>query len=295
MTSKRRDDVLVGLLLLVATAIGLGGTIWIARGGLSKGYPMYARFPWGAGLKQGQAVLLGGVQIGFVDDVKLIPDGTITVTMRLQKEHQVPMGTTASVRPSGIFGDQLIALEPEIGRDGYMSMGDTIPVGHGTPGTEELLTKGDSLAANAIALTDEARNQFVTDGGMKEVRHMVTDLARLVAQLSAVTVAQSAELTRTHEQLRHTLASIDSAKVDSSVTNLRAMTAGFERLSQELRETNHRVQAVVDKVTDGNGTAGRLVNDPAVYARVDTLLARIDSLVMDIKQNPRKYVNIRIF
>ncbi len=73
------------------------------------------------------------------------------------------------------------------------------------------------------------------------------------------------------------------------------MTAGFERLSQELRETNHRVQAVVDKVTDGNGTAGRLVNDPAVYARVDTLLARIDSLVMDIKQNPRKYVNIRIF
>src|SRR5512140_1362895 len=110
MTTKRRDEVLVGLLLMAAIAIGLGGTIWIARGGLSKGYSMYSRFPWGAGLKPGQPVLLAGVQVGFVDQVKLIPDGTITVTFQVQNEFQIPEGTTAAVEPNGIFGDQLIAL-----------------------------------------------------------------------------------------------------------------------------------------------------------------------------------------
>ena len=55
---KRRDELLVGLLLLVAVALALGGTIWIARGGLKRGYPMYSQFPWGAGLKPGQQVLL---------------------------------------------------------------------------------------------------------------------------------------------------------------------------------------------------------------------------------------------
>lgn len=295
MTTKRRDEVLVGLLLLVAIAIGLGGTIWIARGGLSKGYSMYARFPWGAGLKQGQPVLLAGVQVGFVDEVKLIPDGTITVTLQIQKEHQVPAGTTASVKPNGIFGDQLIALQPIKGAQGYMSRGDTIPVGPGTPGTDQLLTKGDSIAANVLALTDETRAQFVADGGVKDIRRTVADLTKLVAQLSAVATAQSAQLTRTQEQLRRTLASIDSVKVDSSVKNVQAMTASFEQLSRELRETNGKVQLVVDKVSNGNGTAGKLMNDPAVYMRVDSLLAHIDALVLDLQKNPRRYINLKIF
>jgi phospholipid/cholesterol/gamma-HCH transport system substrate-binding protein len=51
----------------------------------------------------------------------------------------------------------------------------------------------------------------------------------------------------------------------------------------------------VAKVNNGSGTAGKLMNDPAVYARVDTLLARMDSLVMDLQKNPRKYINLKIF
>jgi phospholipid/cholesterol/gamma-HCH transport system substrate-binding protein len=295
MTSKRRDEVLVGLLLLTAIAVGLGGTIWIARGGLSKGYSMYARFPWGAGLKQGQPVLLAGVQVGFVDEVKLIPDGTIAVKLQVQKEHQVPAGTTASVKANGIFGDQLIALQPVRGAQGYMSAGDTIPVGAGSPTTDQLLTKGDSIAANVQALTDEARAQFVVDGGVKDIRRTVADLTKLVAQLSAVAATQSAQLTKTQEQLRRTLSSIDSVKVDSSVKNVQAMTASFEQLSRELRETNTKVQGVVDKVSNGEGTAGKLMNDPKLYARMDSLLAHIDALVLDINKNPRKYINLKIF
>ncbi len=295
MTTKRRDEVLVGLLLLVAIALGLGGTIWIARGGLAKGYSMYARFPWGAGLKQGQPVLLAGVQVGFVDAVQLIPDGTIAVTLQIQKAHQVPSGTTASIKPNGIFGDQLIALQPVKGAQGYMSRGDTIPVGPGTPGTEQLLTKGDSIAANMVALTDETRSQFVTDGGIKDIRRTVADLTKLVAQLSAVATVQSAQLTKTQEQLRRTLASIDSAKVDSSLTHVQAITANFEQLSRELRETNSRTQLVMDKLANGTGTAGRLMNDPALYTRMDSLLTHIDALVLDIKMNPRKYINLKIF
>ena len=53
---KKRDDVLVGLLVTVTIIVVVLGSLWLARGGLSKGYPLYAKFPWGAGLKQGQPV-----------------------------------------------------------------------------------------------------------------------------------------------------------------------------------------------------------------------------------------------
>ncbi|MBL0939251.1 MAG: MCE family protein [Gemmatimonadaceae bacterium] len=295
MTTKRRDELLVGLLLLTAILVGLGGTIWIARGGLSKGYAMHARFPWGAGLKQGQPVLLAGVQVGFVDEVRLIPDGTITVKLQVQNEHRIPEGTTASVEPNGIFGDQLIALTPEKGRTGYLPIGDTIPVGEGTPGTGELLTKGDSIAANILALTTETRGQFVAEGGLKDVRQTVADVTKLVAQLSQVVAAQSAELSRTQDQLRRTLASVDSARVDSTTRNLQATSASLEALTRELRTTNQEVSSLVTKVSSGNGTMGKFMNDPAVYARLDTLLLRADSLVLEFKKNPRKFINLKIF
>lgn len=295
MTTKRRDELLVGLLLLAAIVLGLGGTIWIARGGLSKGYPMYARFPWGAGLKQGQPVLLAGVQVGFVDRVELIPDGTITVTLQVQEQYRIPTGTTASVEANGIFGDQLIALTPVKGNTGKLAEGDTIPTGVGSPGVAALLSKGDSIALNVRSLTDEARTQFVEGGGVKDVRQTVADLTKLVAQLSAVTAEQSRQLTMTQAQLRRTLSSVDSAKVDSTLVNLRATSASFEKLSRDLQETNREVQGLVTKVSNGPGTAGRFMNDPTVYARVDTLLARMDSLVADIQRNPRKYINLKIF
>lgn len=295
MTTKRRDELLVGLLLLVAVVLGVGGTIWIARGGLTSGYAMFARFQWGAGLKQGQPVLLAGVQIGYVDKVELIPDGTIAVTLQMQSQYKVPSGTTATVQANGIFGDQLIALTPVIGRQGYLAEGDTIPTGVGSPSVPELLSKGDSIALNIRALSDEARTQFVEGGGMKDVRQTVADLTKLVAQLSAVTAEQSKQLTLTQQTVRRTLASVDSTKVDSTVKNLQATSAQLEQLTRDFKQTNVQVQGVLDKVSTGSGTAAKLLNDPAVYARLDTLLLRVDSLVMDLKRNPKKYINLRIF
>lgn len=295
MTTKRRDELLVGLLLLVAVVLGVGGTIWIARGGLTSGYAMFARFKWGAGLKQGQPVLLAGVQIGYVDQVNLIPDGTITVRLQMQSQYKVPSGTTATVQANGIFGDQLIALTPVIGRQGYMAEGDTIPTGVGSPSVPELLSKGDSIALNIRALTDEARTQFVEGGGMKDVRQTVADLTKLVAQLSAVTAEQSKQLSLTQQSVRRTLASVDSTTVDSTVKNLQATSAQLEQLTRDFKQTNVQVQGVLDKVSNGSGTAAKLLNDPAVYARLDTLLLRVDSLMMDLKRNPKKYINLRIF
>lgn len=295
MTTKRRDELLVGLLLLFAVVLGIGGTIWIARGGLASGYPMFARFPWGAGLKQGQPVLLAGVQVGYVDKVQLIPDGTISVQLQMQSQYQVPAGSTATVQANGIFGDMLIALTPVVGQKGYMASGDTIPTGKGSPGPAELLSKGDSIFANVRALTDETRMQFVEGGGMKDMRRTVADLTRLVAQLSDVTAEQSRQLTLTQQTVRRTLSSIDSAKVDSTVKNLQAASAQLDALARDFKQTNGQVQGVLDKVSNGTGTAARLLNDPSVYARMDTLLLRVDSLMADLKRNPKKYINLRIF
>ncbi len=292
---KRRDEVLVGLLLIVSVAAGVAGTVWLARGGLSAGYDMYARFPWGAGLKNGQPVLLAGVNVGFVKGVKLDPAGSLVVTLAVQKEYRVPDGTTAAVEPNGIFGDQLIALTPTLGASTYMAAGDTIPTGAGTPTTGDLLAKGDSIARDVEALTGALRAEFVSGGGIADLRKVTGEMAALVAELGQIATAQSRELTITQQQLRATLAAVDSAVVDSTMRSIRTSTANVAAITEELQVAQAQVRSMLTKLDNGTGTAGKLLNDPSVYARLDMLLMRLDSLAIDVKANPRRYINLRVF
>ncbi len=131
---KTRDEVLVGLVVTAAIVVTVLGSLWLARGGLSKGYPLYAKFPWGAGLKQGQPVLLVGVSVGYVDEVDLHQDGILVTTLRIQKNYKVPATSTASVIPNGIFGDMAVALTPSRPDPRSFNPGDTVPIGPSTPG-----------------------------------------------------------------------------------------------------------------------------------------------------------------
>lgn len=292
---KQRDEVLVGLMLIVSVTIGVAGTVWLARGGLSSGYEMYARFPWGAGLKNGQPILLAGVNIGFVKAVALDPNGTLVVTLAINNEYQVPSETTAAVQPNGIFGDQLIALTPVRAVSTFMAEGDTIPVGKGTPTTGDLLIKADSIALDVESITAAVRNEFVSGGGLADLRKVTGEMASLVAELGQIASAQSRELTITQQKLRATLAAVDSSVVDSTMRAIRTSTANVAVLTEELQHAQAQVKGILTKLDNGTGTAGKLLNDPTVYARLDSLLMRLDSLAIDVKANPRRYINLRVF
>lgn len=292
---KRRDEVLVGLLLIIATVVGFSGTIWLARGGLASGYPVYARFPWGAGLKSGQPVLLAGVNVGFVQKVELIPDGTLAVTLEIKNEYQIPKGSTAAVEPNGIFGDQLIALTPQRLVTEYHVSGDTLAAGEGSPTTADLLAAGDSIATDVEGITAAVRREFVDGGGIAELRRASADLAVLIRELGTIARTQSEELSRTQQLLRRTLAAVDSLAVDSTVRNVQRTSASLAQLSEDLTTTQQQVRSVVTKLDSGDGTAGLLLNDPSIYRRVDSLLMRLDALAVDVKANPRRYIKLSIF
>ena len=49
------------------------------------------------------------------------------------------------------------------------------------------------------------------------------------------------------------------------------------------------------KVDRGDGTLGRLVNDPKLYDEARASVAELKALIADIKANPKKYVNVKVF
>lgn len=292
---KKRDEVLVGLIVTAAIVVTVLGSLWLARGGLSKGYPLYAKFPWGAGLKQGQPVLLVGVNVGYVDEVNLHMDGILVTTLRIQNDYAVPVTSKAAVVPNGIFGDQAVALTPSKPDARSFKSGDTIPIGPSTPGIAELTTKADSITRSVNAMTSALEHEMVAGGGIRDLRNTISATNRMVNELAAVASEQSRQLTATMTSLRRATGAIDPAKVDSTLTNFRSASANLAAMSTDLKQTTTKLDAIIAKVDSGNGSAAKLLNDPGVYNDVRQLLQRMDSLVADIKKNPKRYINVKVF
>ena len=87
----------------------------------------------------------------------------------------------------------------------------------------------------------------------------------------------------------------DPAKVDSTIRNIRTASANLAELSGQIKETSHKLDVVLAKVDSGSGSASKLINDPGVYNDVRALLQRMDSLVADVKKNPKRYINVKVF
>jgi phospholipid/cholesterol/gamma-HCH transport system substrate-binding protein len=297
---KRRDEVTVGILITVAVIVLVLGTLWLARGGLRSGYPLYTRFVWGQNLKQGQPVLLAGVNVGYVGDVSLRPDGYLAVMLRIDDQYPIPKGSTAIVKPVGIFGDVAVALLPPtpLVKAAYAS-GDTVPPGPPAPDFSQIMVRMDTIGQSISVLARSLQTEVIEAGTLKDIHKMMASAAVLSIQLQSIAAEQNKNLTQTLGSFRdaagHLSGAVDSTQVAATMANLRETSSNLSRLSANLDSTNNQLRGVLDKAQNGNGTLGKLMSDSLMYTDTRHLLQQLDSLVADFKKNPRKYINLRIF
>ena len=299
---KRRDEVLVGIFLTVAIAIALLGTLWLVRGGLSSGYPLYAKFAWGQNLKPGQPVLLAGVNVGAVSDVKLRDDGFLDVVLRVNNDVKVPRNSTASVQPVGIFGDAAIALTPKGPSPVAYQPGDTVPVGPSATDIQALENKADSVMTTVNAMMKTLNAELFAAGGIRDIRRTMANAAELSAnasrlslQLNAIAAEQNRNLTLTMNQLRSAMSAVDSAKIDSTLKNFQTSSASLTQIASSLATTSRRADSIMAGIQNGQGNAGKLLKDTLLYGDLRGLVTQADSVLADLKKNPKKYINLSIF
>lgn len=292
---KRRDEVTVGILLTVAVLVLVTGTLWLVRGGLSSGYPLFTAFPWGQSLKQGQAVLLSGVTVGYVSEVRLNPTGVIDVDLRIQNEYRVPVTAVAEIFPVGIFGDVAVALRTDRPTAEAFAPGDTVPSRKATGGLDALQSRADTITAALSRITQTLESELVQSGGVREMRQTITEMNRLLVQFQAISAEQNRNVAATLASFRKAAGAVDSAQVSQTLVTMRSTTASFDSLAQRLSSNTTQLQALLARMERGEGTVGKLMTDTLLYRDARNLLSRVDSLVADFQKNPRKYINLSVF
>jgi phospholipid/cholesterol/gamma-HCH transport system substrate-binding protein len=126
--------VLVGLLAVAYLSFQVGGLSYKGPGGLV----VRARFDEIGGLSARAPVVISGVKVGQVISIELDDDLRAEVAFEIDQTLELPVDTSASIRTSGLLGDQYIALEPG-GEIDMLGPGDVIDFTESALNLEKLI------------------------------------------------------------------------------------------------------------------------------------------------------------
>jgi phospholipid/cholesterol/gamma-HCH transport system substrate-binding protein len=245
------------------------------------GYRVYAVFDTALGLEKNAAVKLAGIKIGLVKDISL--DGRrAKVSMSIYPVYQIPHGSRATLASLGILGEKYVEIIPSKEETFYEPeeiMDSLPPISFDQIGTlflsigEEI--KKVSNSVNSILGKDLGPNLQKTlanlesltaelDGLLKENRvslhQTVENSGRAFDNLNQQVDRVSAGIQDTLQEIQGLVRDNKSGVKD----NLDKLKEDLTKLKQTLESLN----STLEKIEKGQGTVGKLVNEPTLYDEV---------------------------
>ena len=94
--------------------------------------------------------------------------------------------------------------------------------------------------------------------------------------------------------------------VEATTQNVSTITGNLAYVSEELKtvpldscmvsiqQTANNLRQLTEELNNPNSSLGLLMNDPALYNNLNNTVKSLDSLFIDIKKNPKRYINIKL-
>lgn len=216
--------VLIGLTLFASTIYFVGKQ----KNLFGSTIHLKARFNTVSGLQVGNNVRFSGINIGTVDQIELITDSSVMVTMVIRKAVQqfIKTDATASIGSDGLMGDKILAISPGAGIT--ITVKDNDQIASKSP--VEMADVMNSLKAsvdNAGIITNQlAQFSYKINNGNGALSKLISDEGFSNSIKGTLTNLQTS--TKEFSQFTSNLNNGNlSDKLDSTMSNLQAGTKGL--------------------------------------------------------------------
>jgi phospholipid/cholesterol/gamma-HCH transport system substrate-binding protein len=304
---KISNETKVGSLALIAVALLVLGFNYLKGTSLfDKSFNLYAEYDNIDGLTAGNKILINGMQVGQVNSLTLDPKtGKIRVDFSITQDIGIPDDSRALIFSSDLLGSKAINLI--LGTSSVILLDGGVVIDSIAPTLNERIEKEVLPLKDKIESALNSIDSFVY--GLKEI---LSDENR-----DNITISM--------RNLKNTTGRLDSTmvKIDQMMLSAKAILKNFEQnkevinkiltntgtFSDSLAQQAGRIrgiitnadasvaklQSVLQKIDKGEGSLGLLVNDKELYNNLNGSAESLDSLLVDLRKHPKRYVHFSIF
>ena len=256
------------------------------------------------GLEEQAAVYIRGHKVGHVDAIHydFTRDSAFTIDISINKDITLPQGTQMALVSDGLLGGMAVELQLPAREavNGEADTRDIVAISHGSflpttyvPGLVEslqgeLLAHVDEAIQDVDSLVAELRGQVEGD----HLKNTLTNVDQISGDLTGVS-------SKLKKMMNNQVPAIVN-NADTAIANLNTIVADLKQA--DLAATVERVDNAVDGVNNliadvrsQEGTLGQLIYNKSLYTHLDATVVSADSLLVDLKAHPKRYVHFSLF
>lgn len=292
-------EVKIAIAVIVSLAVLFWGIEYLKGINLFKPANFYyAKFDNVAGLNESAPVTINGFQVGQVREIKYdYESGALVVLLSLDKDLRVPVDSKAVVSLD-LLGTAQIQLQMSQNKT-YYEIGEYIPGGNAAglmdkvgeellPGIVQMMPKIDSILTN---LNNIVASPALT-ASVKRLDAISANLETTSQQLANL---MSGSLPKVMNNVKSVTANIDSISGDLAVVSARLREIPIDSTMMNINVTTANLSELTTKLNSKDSSLGMLINDPSLYEHLDNSVMSLDSLLIDLRKNPKRYVTFKVF
>jgi phospholipid/cholesterol/gamma-HCH transport system substrate-binding protein len=156
------------------------------------------------------------------------------------------------------------------------------------PAVQKLLPKLDSILYNLNTLS---RDPAIAQS-LHNVRDITNDLTYTTKELNTLMGTLNSQVPG---MLTKANGVLDNTKTLTSTLNSKVEGLDIEKTMSSVNATLANVQKFTDELNNNQGSLGLLMRDPTLYNNLTSTVSAADSLLVDLKAHPKRYVHFSIF
>ena len=311
---KRENEFAVGLVVIAALAVVIGGALWLSGAHLGKTEAVFtARFRTVGGLGVGNPVVLRGVRVGRVEGIRLAPGNWVEADLKIYSGVTLPAKPAVIAASASLFGEWAATLissdplptDPNVRQalvEAQAAGGGKWP-GATLPDIGQLTAQASRIATDIATVSARIQTAFDSEA-VSDLRRSIRDFGQIADRLARVTNEQadvignvgqnlskgSDVLARAATDLQATLGRVDSAtnqgQLATILNNTAATSADLRSASQDFRAlmgaANKNQESLVRVLVSADTVLSRIANRSGTLGLMvgDSALYRETTLTM---------------
>jgi phospholipid/cholesterol/gamma-HCH transport system substrate-binding protein len=293
---QNKNNMQVGIFVVIGLIILIFAWAWLTdtlkKGDLTN---LKISFPSAIGLEVGDGVLILGINQGKVtrlsiDGNKVIADLAVKLTEPLKE------GTQFIIKNTSLMGSTRVVIIPGTGS----KLLDTsrIITGEVESGITEL-AGGAGIVLSEFSSLLKALNS--EEGMIRKYAQLADSLQSSVAGINNFISDNTENLSITAENLANSstemakLINDNMAQIDSTIAGADSLMQNLNRAGRSINILAQEIILISQQLNNRNSTFSELTGDDELYQKLLSSTAALDSLLKDIKENPKKYLTVKIF
>ncbi|GAA4444569.1 MlaD family protein [Pontibacter saemangeumensis] len=253
------------------------------------------------GLTLSNPVVLNGIQVGSVQDMKLMPKqgNQILVELDVQKDIQVGDSTIAALSNAGLLGSKAVVLY--LGNSTKIYNGGETLIAYKESSITDLISSKTVPIIDKVDTTLARVNRILESEAKGNVQDILANTKETTAAINEILRANQENINQITANINALTASLVKTEknINRLAQNMAVITDTLKRveITQLVRNANSAVaelESVAAKLNSDKGSIGRLMNDETLYENLTNSTAALDALLRDVQAYPKRYVQFSL-